>query len=140
MNFFNQPAFWTFLVATFSGLFALLKVNAIYKGRLLVIKAKFEASVEKLKADNIQKALDGLAEIKPMVLRHEVLMRDLENSTKMVGMIEKEMTAQFGTLSHQYEEFQRKLQNVTISFQTTIDRVDAFDKRLSALGKVIVKP
>lgn len=144
MNFYNEPTFWAFLGTTFSGLFGLLKLHFVYLHRADENKARLDASIERIRSDNITKSLDflnkALSEIKPMVLRHEVLMKDLENSTKMVGMIEKEMTKQFANVSHQYEDFQRKLTNITISFQTTIDRVDAFDKKLSALGKVTVKP
>lgn len=144
MDFLSQPQFWAFLTTLFGGIFGSIRLYFVYLDRSNVKKASLDSSLENLKADNIQKSVDflnsSIAEIRPMVARHEILMKDLENSTKMVSMIEHEMKGMFADLSHQYEEFQRKLQNITVSFQTTIDRVDAFDKRLSALGKVIVKP
>lgn len=144
MNFYDQPNFWIFMTTFWGGIFGSIKLHYVWKDRSNKKNADLNMSVEIFKSDYINKSIDflnnSISEIRPMVVRHEILMKDLDNSTKMVSMIEHEMKGMFADLSHQYDEFQRKLQNITVSFQTTIDRVDAFDKRLSALGKVIVKP
>src|ERR1700677_4953392 len=109
MNFYNEPSFWAFLTASVSSIFGLIKMFFVYYERSQENAARLSASVERLKGDNILKALACLdefrAKIDPIVARHEVLMKDLENSVKMTGIIEKGLTGQFATLSNQYEGF-----------------------------------
>ena len=107
--------------------------------------ARLDMSVERFKADNIQKSVDYLngvvSRIEPLVVKHEALMIDLDNSTKMVGMIEKELTGQFATLSRQYEGFETRIVKTTASFQLLVDRVDRMDKDLKIkLGTVTRRP
>lgn len=141
MSFYSQPAFWAFLGTTFTGMFGLLRIHFIYKDRAVEKKAKLDMSVEGFRSDNIQKSIDYLngviARLEPMVLKHEVMMKQMDESVHMIGIIEKGLNSMSGDLTKKYDEFQQKLLNVTISFQKTIDRVDAFDKKLSNLGKVI---
>ncbi len=117
----------------------------VYYGKSQEKGASLSMSVERFKADNIQKGLDYLngvvARIEPMVIKHEVLMKDLDNSTKMVGMIEKGLVGQFATLSHQYEGFESRVKNITAGFQLLVDRVDKIDRDYKIkLGTVTRKP
>lgn len=141
MALITHPAFWT----SIASLFGLLKMFFVYYEKSQEKGARLDMSVERFKADNIQKSVDYLngvvSRIEPLVVKHEALMIDLDNSTKMVGMIEKELTGQFATLSRQYEGFETRIVKTTASFQLLVDRVDRMDKDLKIkLGTVTRRP
>ena len=144
MNFYSEPAFWGFMTALFGGFFGLIKFYFIHEDRTNDNKSRNDASVERLKADNIQKSLEVLDEFKsriePIVLEQGRALKDLQETVKMISVIEKGLNAMSSDLVAKYDEFQQKLVNVTISFQKTIDRVDNFEKRLVGVGTVIRKP
>lgn len=141
MTFYNEPGFWAFMTALVTSLFGLLKLGFIYLERSNEKQAALSKSVEQFKSDNIQKSVDCftdfMTQTKPLVSKHEEMMKDINNSIQMISTIEKGLTSMSAELKSQRDEFQQKLVNVTISFQKTIDRVDGFEKKLGNLGKVI---
>lgn len=144
MAFYNEPAFWTFLATTFGGLFGIIKYYFVHKDRSLEKRKDADMDVEKYKDGNLQKNISALndfqSRMEPMILRHEGTMKSLEQAVQVVGIIEKGLNAMSGDLVKKYDEFQRKLVNVTTSFQITIDKVDNIEKKISNLGKVTYKP
>ena len=113
----------------------------VYLDRSNIKRANLSASVEELKKENIQKAVDCLQgamdRIEPMVLNHDIAMKQIDEAIKMIGLIEKGLNVMSSDLVKRYDEFQQKLVNVTVSFQKTIDRVDNVEKKIGNLGKVI---
>lgn len=145
MNFYNEPNFWVFMTTFWGGVFGSIKLHYFWKDRSNKKNADLNMSVERFKSDYINKSIDflndSISEIKPIVARHEVLMKDLENSTKMVSIIEHEMKKMIADLSHQYEGFNTKIVNVTVSFQKVLDKVNDLDKEIKMkLGTVTRKP
>lgn len=141
MSFYNEPSFWTCLGLTISSLFGLVKFYFVHKDRTNSKEASRCEKIENLKADNMQKSIDflnsAIARIEPMVLNHEASNKDLTKSTQMVGIIEKNLTAMFADLRLQYEGFERRIINVTVSYQRLMDRVDEIEKKF---GSVKLKP
>lgn len=140
MDFYTEPTFWTFMGTAIASLFGLIKFYFIHQDRSNEGKAKLNMSVERFKADNIQKSIDYLngvvARIDPMVLKHEAIVTELDKSVKMVGMIEQNLSSMFRSPQSQYEGFEGRVTKMTASYQLLVDRVDALDKKF---GKVTVK-
>lgn len=140
MAFYNEPAFWTFLGTTFAGFFGVIKFYFVHQDRTNESRAKQNMSVERFKADNIKKSVDYLMDVQgrlePLVLKHEAIVGELDKSTKMVGMIEQNLTSMFRELQSQYEGFESRVTKMTASYQLLVDRVDTLDKRF---GSVILK-
>ncbi len=134
VSFYNEPGFWAFLTALIGSTRWLSRVIYLYVERSNKNKAELDLSVEKVKADNLQKGIDCL---KAVTSKHEEAIKRLEESIKMVSVIEKGLNTMSLELNKNCEDFQRKITNVTVSFQKTIDRVDAIEKKFGNLGKVI---
>jgi hypothetical protein len=141
MDFLSLPSFWTAMASVMAFIFWMIKIIFLKIERSNNQRAELQLSVENLKNDNIMKSINYLNEvmdtIKPMVLQHEVLMKQVMESVKMVGTIEKGLNAMSLDLVKKYDEFQQKLVNITVSFQKTMDRVDNMDKKMANLGRVI---
>lgn len=145
VNFYTEPAFWAFLTASVSSIFGLIRMAFVYYGRSQERGAKLSMSVERFKADNVQKSLDYLngvvARIEPLVTKHEDAVKALDETTKMVAMVEKNLTAMFRSLQSQYEGFEGRITNITASYQLLVDRVDALNKDFKIkLGTVTRRP
>lgn len=100
-------------------------------------------AIENKKSETTDKAIEflntTLSEMKPMVTKHETLMAKLIQSTEMVGLIEKGLTAMSANLEKQYDEFKRKIVNITTSFEIVLGRVKVVEDKIQDLGKVIIK-
>src|ERR1700677_3562199 len=136
MGFYNQAGFWGFMAS----LFGLVQLYFSNKRKTNVEKASLDRGVEAFKSDYINKSIDflndSIGQIKPMVARHEVLMKDLNDSIKMVGVIEKGLTGQFATLSHQYESFESRITKITASYQLLLDQVGQLKEEVIKYGKI----
>lgn len=139
--FYNEPYFWAFLTTFFGGIFASIKLYFVYLDRSNIKRANLSASVEELKKENVQKAVDCLRgtmdRIEPMVLQHEAVMKQMDESIKMISVIEKGLNAMSADLIKRYDEFQRKIVNVTVSMEKTLGKIDLMEQKLDKFGKVI---
>ena len=117
----------------------------VYYEKSQVNGANLSASVERLKSDNIQKSVDCLngfmARIEPLVLKHEVALKEVNEAIVHIGIIEKGLRVMVGDVQKIHEDFKAKIITTTASFQLLVDRVDAMDKQLKIkLGTVTRRP
>lgn len=167
MTFYNEPSFWVFLGSFVTSVAGLIKFYFSQKNKSNEKKATLSMSVENLKSDNIQKSSDNItrtfdaiqksidylngviARIEPLVEKHDDTMANLDTSIKQVGMIEKNLTQMFENLKPQYaglkshyDGFERRIVNITASYQILLDEVGKVKKEIFTLtnnGKVILK-
>lgn len=141
MELITHPAFWT----SIASLFGLVKMFFVYYEKSQVNGANLSASVERLKADNIQKSVDCLsgfmARIDPLVLKHEIMLKEVNDAILHIGIIEKGLKGMISDVSAIHEDFKTKIINTTASFQLLVDRVDKIDRDYKIkLGTVTRKP
>jgi chromosome segregation ATPase len=148
MTFYNQPVFWIFLSTFFGGIFGTIKLYFVWEDRNHKKQFDRDNLLEDKKAGNLQTSIDT---INGVLLRLESTMKDLDSTvqkhdvaltkmgeiSKVINLLQAKLETMTVELSKRYEEFQRKLTNVTVSFQSTIDRVENVEKKIEAFGKVI---
>lgn len=141
MSFYNEPGFWGAVAAAFSFLTAvvastrwLLRVLYIYRQKNLLIKARLESSIEKLKSENIALALEGIRKtighIEPIVQIHQVKMGTLEVALKNIESLERSLALQTDELKSSYENFNRIIPKITASGQLLLDRVQKMETEI----------
>jgi prophage DNA circulation protein len=138
--FFSNPAFW----ASVASLFGLLKMFFVYYEKSQVNGANLSASVERLKADNLQKSADTfngfMARIDPLVLQHEVALKEIKDAILHISVIEKGLRGMVNDVQAIHEDFKAKIITSTASMQLLIDRVNKMDQDLKMkLGTVTRK-
>lgn len=141
MSFYNEPGFWTAVATAFSFLTAvvasirwLLRVLYIYRQKNLLIKARLESSIEKLKSENIALAIEGLKKtighIEPIVQIHEVKMGTLEVSLKNIESLERNLAFLTDELKIGYKNFNIIVPKITASGQLLLDRVQKMETEI----------
>lgn len=134
MDFYNEPAFWKAVAAAFGFLSVvvgsiryLARVQYLYIQKNIMVKAKFDSSIEKLRQDTILKTIEGLKEtvnlIEPLIAKHEIKMGTLEIALKNIESLERQLTLQTDDLKISYENFARVIPKVTASGQLLLDRM-----------------
>lgn len=127
MDFYNQAGFWAFLTAMVGTMRWLARVVYIYNQKNLMVKAKFDSSIEKLKSDNIDKAIASLkltlGNIEPMVKLHEIKMGSLDASLKNIALYESNLKSMTDDLQISYKNFNTIVPKITASGQLLMDRM-----------------
>lgn len=144
MDFYNQPAFWKAVAAAFAFLTAvvgairyLARVQYLYIQKNIMVKAKFDSSIEKLKSDNINMAIEGLKKtvgyIEPLLQIHETKMGAMEASIKIIQSLERQFQMSTDDLKVSYDNFARVIPKVTASGQLLLDRMIKIETELKVL-------
>jgi hypothetical protein len=132
-------AFATFLTAITGVVRYLINYHFDKQNQVNVEKSKLDLSVERLKADNSLRTIEGLSkvviEIIPMVKHHEEVVKKLDDSVQMVGMIEKNLTTMVKPLKEQYEEFNRVIPKATASLMLVMEDVAKIKTEILQLKK-----
>lgn len=134
MAFYNEPGFWVFLTTFIGSIRWLARVFYLYKQRNLMVKAKFDSTIEKLKSDNIAKAIEGLnvtvEKIQSIIQIHEVKMGTLEVSLKNIESLERSLTLNTDNLKSSYDDFNRIIPKIAASGQLLLDRVQKIETEI----------
>lgn len=134
MAFYNEPGFWVFLTTFIGSVRWLARVFYLYKQRNLMVKAKFDSTIEKLKSDNIAKAIEGLnvtvEKIQSIIQIHEVKMGTLEVSLKNIESLERSLTLNTDNLKSSYDDFNRIIPKIAASGQLLLDRVQKIETEI----------
>lgn len=137
--FYNSPGFWGFLTALVGSVRYLLRVAHVYISRQNKEKFDQNIKVENIHADTTNRTLKGLNDamnqIIPMVKHHEEVVKNLEKSCQMVGMIEGNLTKMFEPLKTQHEEFLRIVPKMTASWQKLVDEFADLKTEVQVLKK-----
>lgn len=139
--FYHDPNFWIFMSTFWGGIFGSIRLYFLYRDRSNREKASLDMNVENFKQDCAQRTLASMDEfmkrIEPMVLKHDGAMGRFEKALVMVGEIDKSLHGMSATLTEKTDDFNRKVVNVTVSFQTAIDKITLMETKLEKFGKVI---
>lgn len=144
MDFWNEPAFWKAVAAAFAFLSAvvgslryLARVQYLYIQKNIMVKARFDSSIEKLKTDNINLTIESLKKavghIEPMLQIHEAKMVGMEASIKTIQSLERQFKDSAEDLKISYDNFARVIPKVTASGQLLLDRMQRIETQILEL-------
>lgn len=145
----RDPNIWTalfsFLGSVMVGLFGLIKAYFFSKDKSDLKKAKLDASIERLKADNTIKLIEYLKEtvdkIKPLVEHHERVVSGLNGTILKFEKGEMYLTDMMLSLKIQYDNFNSRMDKVVAGGDLITDKIKKLESDVSFLksGNVFVK-